>query len=85
MKAYDDDGAPLKRCDCCENGNWYAACCNGAGGCSCRGELVDMGPCHVCHGTGWKRPDADTRANVRTIEGQCFIGSGPADGWFGRS
>ena len=84
MKAFDEDGTELERCRCCENGEWFAACCNGADGCSCRGELVPMGRCHVCRGTGWKRPEADERANVRTIEGLCFIGSGPRGGWFGR-
>lgn len=84
MKVTDDDGTELEQCDCCDNGYWQAACCNGAGGCSCHGQLVDMGPCHVCQGTGWKRPDADTNANVNTIRGSIFLGSGPHGGWLGR-
>lgn len=84
MKVIDDDGVELERCKCCENGTWYAECCNGAGGCSCHGDLVEMGPCRVCGGSGWARPDADKRANARSIT-TCFIGSGPRDGyWRGR-
>lgn len=65
------------RCECCENGIWYTECCNGADGCSCEGLPINMGPCNVCEGTGYRRPDADTKANVKTIQGSCFIGSGP--------
>jgi hypothetical protein len=74
-----DDLGPsrLERCDCCEGGFWEVECCNGSGGCSCKGQRVAMGPCNVCRGTGWISPDADRRANLRTIEGLCYIGSGP--------
>jgi hypothetical protein len=41
-----------------------------------------MGKCNVCNGTGWHRPDADTRANLRTIQGRCFVGSGPTRGYW---
>lgn len=77
MQAFDDDGTELTPCDCCYGGRWETECCNGAGGCSCNGQVIDMGPCNVCRGTGWKRPDADTNANIRVISGLCYIGSGP--------
>lgn len=81
----DDDGTEMIKCRNCYGGRWETECCSGAGGCDCRGQPIDMGPCNVCNGTGWHRPDADTRANIRTIEGRCFIGSGPTSGfWAGR-
>lgn len=67
-------------CRNCEGGHWFTECCNGSGGCDCRGQQIDMGPCNVCHGTGYHAPDADTRANLRQIQGLCFIGSGPSSG-----
>ena len=76
MKVYDDDGTELNPCNHCEGGRWAVECCSGAGGCDCRGQEVDMGQCNVCGGTGWKRPDADMRANLRTIEGRCFTEHG---------
>ncbi len=84
MKVFDDDGTELIKCKMCNNGQWQAACCNGAGGCSCRGDLVEMGMCNVCNGTGWRREDADVKANIKTIK-TCFIGSGPRTGyWAGK-
>lgn len=77
MKVFDEDGTEMVRCRNCIGGRWETECCNGSGGCSCRGQRIDMGPCNVCHGAGWHRPEADTRANIRTIEGLCYIGSGP--------
>lgn len=77
MKAFDDDGTELVRCRNCYGGRWEVECCNGSGGCSCRGQPVDMGACNVCGGSGWHRPDADTRANIRSIRGLSYIGSGP--------
>lgn len=76
----------MERCRNCEDGHWFTECCNGAGGCDCRGQQIDMGPCNVCGGTGWidaDNPSVDTRANLRTIQGQCFIGSGPSSGLWG--
>lgn len=68
-------------CPSCQgSGQWEAACCNGAFGCSCRGDVIPMGRCNVCNGTGSVRADGsgvDTMANVKTIEGLCYIGSGP--------
>jgi len=72
-------------CEHCQNGRWETECCNGANGCDCRGERVDMGACNVCGGTGMRRPDANTRANIEAIQGRCFIGRGPTSGyWAGR-
>lgn len=85
MKVFDDDGVELVRCRNCEGGHWYTECCNGANGCDCHGDVVDMGLCNVCGGTSWHRSDADTQANRRTIQGRCFIGSGPTRGyWAGK-
>jgi hypothetical protein len=85
VKVYDDDGTELEPCRQCFGGRWETECCNGADGCDCRGQVIDMGPCNVCRGTGWHRPDADRRANLRTIQGRCFIGAGPTRGyWAGK-
>jgi hypothetical protein len=70
------------RCRNCIDGRWETECCGGFGGCDCLGQPIDMGPCNVCGGTGWHAPDADTRANLRQIEGQCFIGNGPTSGYW---
>lgn len=70
---------PCRMCD--GRGQWEAACCNGAGGCSCRGDFVPMGTCRVCHGYGQHAPDADTTANVKAIQGFCFIGTGGSDSY----
>jgi len=64
-------------CGCCDRGRWATACCNGSQGCSCGGQTIDMGACNVCYGTGYRAEDADTEANLRTIRGLCYIGSGP--------
>lgn len=85
MREINNDGTELIRCRNCYNGRWEVECCNGAGGCDCHGKPVDMGICNVCGGTGWHRPDADTRANLRKIQGRCFVGSGPTSGyWAGK-
>jgi hypothetical protein len=85
MKAFDNDGTELLKCKNCFGGRWEAECCDGSGGCSCRGQPVDMGTCRVCGGTGWRRPDANLRANVESIGSRCFLGSGPATGfWAGK-
>jgi hypothetical protein len=65
-------------CEACRgSGYWESECCNGAGGCSCRGEVVDMGPCNVCHGTGIRGPNDDLGANIKAIGSRCYLGSGP--------
>ena len=76
------DNANLIPCEQCHNGRWETECCSGANGCDCRGERVDMGACNVCGGTGMRRPDANTRANIEAIQGRCFIGRGPTSGYW---
>lgn len=83
MKVIDDDGTEMVACDCCYSGRFMCECCDGSGGCSCRGGMVDMGDCRVCSGTGWRRPDANVRANADSIMGLMFLGSGPRGGYFG--
>ena len=74
----DDDGTEMVSCEMCYgSGQWETECCNGDRGCSCRGQRVPMGPCNVCRGLGWRRPDANTSANVEAITGLCYVGSGP--------
>ncbi len=65
------------RCEYCTGGRWESECCNGSSGCSCGGQPVDMGACRVCGGSGWRTADADTTANLRSIQGLCYLGSGP--------
>lgn len=85
MRALDSDGTELVRCEHCENGRWFTECCNGANGCDCHGDVIDMGACRVCGGSGWRRPDANRRANLQSIQGRCFIGRGPTSGyWAGK-
>lgn len=67
----------------CDNGRWSTECCSGSGGCSCGGQMVDMGPCRVCGGTGVLSAGSDTGANVDAIAGYGYIGTGPASGGFG--
>jgi hypothetical protein len=70
---------------CGGRGHWETECCSGAGGCDCRGQVIDMGPCNVCGGSGYVAiGHHDKNANRRAIEGLCFIGSGPSSGlWAG--
>lgn len=76
--------APVETCPGCGgSGSWETECCSGAGGCSCRGQVLDMGPCNVCGGTGQVQGEYDRRANLRTMEGAAFIGTGPTSGWEG--
>lgn len=71
------------QCPSCRGtGEWEAECCNGSGGCSCRGERVPMGRCNVCYGTGRVPADISKEqlmANCRAIRGLHFLGSGPND------
>lgn len=64
--------------NCLGQGVWEAECCNGASGCSCKGQTVQMGTCQVCHGSGQvKDGEYDGMANLRMIEGLSYLGSGP--------
>jgi hypothetical protein len=78
----------IKCPSCYGEGRWDTECCNGAGGCSCGGGLVDMGPCHVCGGRGQVlEGHYNPRANSDFImrSGACFAGSGPSSGyWAGK-
>lgn len=71
-------GAICRACN--GEGQWYTECCNGSGGCSCGGDIVPMGRCNVCDGSGVEQEGADPAANLTTIEGFGFIGSGPTGG-----
>lgn len=69
----------IKCPNCYGSGRFETECCNGAGGCSCRGDVVDMGKCRVCDGSGRVIDgEYDSRANLRIIQGLHFIGSGPS-------
>lgn len=70
-----------ERCPGCRGkGTWQTACCNGAGGCSCEGDIVDMGTCNVCGGAGTVTPgEYDARANLKAIQGLHFVGTGGRD------
>ncbi len=79
----------METCPSCGGrGEWETECCSGAGGCDCRGQVVPMGTCLVCQGSGEIPEDApreQRRANVQSITGRCFIGRGPTSGyWAGR-
>lgn len=74
----------VERCHC-DNGTWFAECCSGANGCDCHGQQINMGTCNVCKGSGLIDETSDRRANIKTIQGRCFIGRGPTSGfWAGR-
>ena len=64
---------------CLGAGDWFTYCCDGAGGCSCRGVEVQMGTCNVCDGAGFVDGEYNRSANVDAIRGLHFIGTGPAD------
>lgn len=55
------------RCGSCENGEVWVECCNGAGGCLCKGRQVFFATCAVCNGTGIVPQGADSEANIRAI------------------
>lgn len=66
------------RCPYCGgDGTWECECCNGSGGCSCQGQPVPMGMCHVCKGTGSVvEGQYDMTANRFMVEGLCYLGDG---------
>lgn len=61
---------------CGGRGSWETECCNGAGGCSCRGREVDMGTCRECGGRGQIEVGSYRAANRESIRGLHFIGTG---------
>lgn len=86
MKVFDDDGTELVKCEMCENGVWWSECCNGAEGCSCQGQPVNMGTCNVCGGKGFRKPNANKNANSDYIRRNrmLFAGSGPVRGYWSK-
>lgn len=65
------------QCEACYGqGTWEAECCNGSGGCSCHGVAVQMGNCRVCHGSGYRKKNANLRANSESIAGYGYLGDG---------
>lgn len=77
------EARPGEWCRACHgSGSFEAECCNGAYGCSCRGQVLDMGPCGVCGGSGVQSEDSDPNANIAMIDGYGFIGSGPTAGLY---
>ncbi len=75
-----------ERCPSCNgSGRLVTECCNGAGGCSCKGDLVDIGICRVCNGYGYVvKGHYDPNANSKFIRAtrMCFAGSGPTTGYW---
>lgn len=68
---------------CLGRGDWFSECCDGSGGCSCGGRVVPMGTCLICRGTGKVvGGEYDEMANVKSITGLCFLGTGPRSGIF---
>lgn len=73
------------KCDGCGQygpvGRLLTECCSGASGCDCHGDVVDLGICLKCKGTGFMGPDVDPRINLQVIMAaispQGYIGSGP--------
>jgi len=75
---------PTKKCpNCYGTGQWETECCNGSGGCDCRGQPVPMGRCNVCGGSGeipFDESGVNFNANCDAIRGLAFIGRGPTHG-----
>lgn len=74
----------MELCSSCHGaGHWECECCDGSRGCSCRGQVVEMGRCNVCHGSGYVRADGvgvNQMANCDEIRGLSYLGSGPIRG-----
>lgn len=78
-----DDDHKWEDCPLCQGrGEFSVECCSGGGGCSCGGEPVAM-CCCGCDGAGVvdKTIGVDSSANLKSLEGRCFLGSGPRNGW----
>jgi hypothetical protein len=74
---YQEEMERMITCPAClGRGSWEAECCNGSSGCSCRGQVVQMGTCLTCGGEGRCSPNADTLRNARSITTP-YLGSGP--------
>ena len=63
---------------CNGSGEWYTECCDGSYQCSCKGQPVFMGECHVCEGRGFViEGEFNSMANCESIKGMCYIGTSP--------
>lgn len=62
---------------CGGQGEFISECCDGSGGCSCRGREVNMGPCRECGGNGYIEAGTYSGANRAAIRGLHFLGTGP--------
>jgi len=72
------DESETERCrGCGGDGRFLTECCDGTGGCSCRGEIVDLGSCRECGGYGQIVAGTYSGKNRDAIRGLHFIGSGP--------
>jgi len=74
----------MEKCKrCYGTGEMDTECCNGAGGCSCKGQTVYL-PCTYCDGTGYVE-DNEEAQKIGAVKykqmygGFCFLGSGPKD------
>lgn len=65
--AFPQDLCPL----CHGDGRCLTECCNGSFNCPCRGDVVDLGPCRGCGGSGMRSPQVDLDANLRVIRSAC--------------
>lgn len=63
-------------CEMCENGQVWTECCDGSNGCPCEGQQVLYGRCLVCKGTGHREADADTQANIRSMQNAAAVTGG---------
>lgn len=64
---------------CNGSGRLETECCSGAGGCDCRGQIVDLGDCRACGGSGEiEEGTYDREANLSVVRGLHFVGSGPS-------
>lgn len=80
----------MEICNVCHGyGQMESECCNGAGGCSCHGDVVLL-PCTYCDGKGTVESNIEASENgLRKFRkfygGRCFLGSGPSSGyWAGK-
>lgn len=62
---------------CGGDGRLLTECCDGSGGCSCRGRVMDLGSCRECGGCGEIEEGTYSRRNLDAIRGLHFIGTGP--------
>ena len=77
----------MEKCKrCYGTGKMDTECCNGADGCSCKGQTVYL-PCTYCNGTGYveNNEEAEKTGAMKYQQkygGLCFLGSGPQNSHF---